>query len=582
MYIAPNSTIKLLHNVPLDDRYTDTVWFNDKSSQATTFGNYAKRTFSAQSYTRVNRGRIRIEAPFNDVCDCNYMMFQNTSYGNKWWYAFITSVEYINNSTTEIIFRLDPVQNWITDWTLLPCFIERNHVTNDAIGANITPEPVSGGTRYTGYGVSVMPKGETVLDTDAIKCIYVFAGYNQEDIYPTGATPIDFYQGLPRGISCYKFKSSEMDTLNAWLRNLTTKGMEDTIIGMYAFYGYYDGLDSPSTQDAPRQREWKLNSDEFQIPFIQNILGYHPHNNKLFTFPYNVIRIDNGNGDSAYYRYEFFGTDGSGNIDPTFKVDGAITCPPEMFCRPANYIGDTGESYSDAIALRDFPQVPYTVNGFLAWLGNNFVPTTLSLAGSLVGAYVGGTTGQMLSAEAVNKASDSYAKARTNYQNSNTAQNYSRMMDAQTKFTQAVDHADLQEDIRQMELSGNIANKILNDAEVPIQATQSHAGSSSILFALGFMEFEAFQECISPQMAQIVDEYFDRFGYAINKTQTPNILARRHYTHIKTKGCKISGDIPNDDRHIIESIFDGGITFWRSLAEVGNYSSAIMAGNVIV
>jgi hypothetical protein len=117
---------------------------------------------------------------------------------------------------------------------------------------------------------------------------------------------------------------------------------------------------------------------------------------------------------------------------------------------------------------------------------------------------------------------------------------------------------------------------------MPLTGVQSHAGSSSILFALGFLEFEAFQECISRDMAEMVDSYFDRFGYAINKTQTPNLLARRHYTYIKTKGCKISGDIPNDDRHTIESIFDNGITVWRSLAEVGDYSQAIMTGNVIV
>lgn len=582
MYVAPNSTIKLLHNVPLDDRYTDTAWFNDKNAQAVTFSTYTKATFTAQSYQRVNKNKLRIEAPFNDVCDCNYLMFQNTSFGTKWWYAFITAVEYVNNATTEIVYRLDPIQNWIVDWTLQPCFIERNHVTNDTIGANITPEPVQGGARYTGYGVSTMPKGETVLDTDAIKCIYAFAGYDAEQLIPTGHTPISYYQGLPRGLSCYKFKSSEMQLLNDWLRDCAIQQVSDSIVGLFAFYGYYDGTDNPATQDAPAKREWKLNSDEFHIPFIRNILGYQPHNNKLYTFPFNVIRVDNGNGDSAYYRYEFFGTDGQGKIDPTFNVEGAITCPPEMMCRPANYIGDTGESYSDSISLRDFPQVPYTINGFLSWLSNNFIPTTLALTGAVISGNASIAAGQMLSAETVHKAQAEYMGARTAFKSNQTSQNYSNMMDARGKFTQAVQHADTLEEIKQMELASNIGGKILGEVEIPIQATQSHAGSSSILFALGFMEFEAFQECISPQMAKIIDEYFDRFGYAINETKTPNILARRHYTYIKTKGCKIAGDIPNDDRHNIESIFDNGITFWRSLADVGNYSDAIMTGNVIV
>lgn len=582
MYVQPNSTIKLLHNVPLDDRYTDTAWFNDKNAQASAFNIYTKRTFSAQTYQRVNKNRIRLEVPFNDVCDCNYLMFQNTSFGTKWWYAFITQVEYINNSVTEIIYRLDPVQNWIVDWTMQPCFIERTHVTDDSIGANIQPEPISGGNRYTGYGVSTMPKGETTIPYNEIKCIYAFAGYDAEQYIQTGQTKISYWQGLPRGISVYKFKSDEMDLLNDWLRDCTVYQVVDSIIGMYAFYGYYDGTDDPQGEDRPTQREWHLNSDEFDLPFIKNIMGYEPRNNKLYTFPYNVIRMDNGNGDSAFYRYEFFGKDASGKIDPTFVVDGAITCPPQMLCRPSNYVGDSGESFSDSLGLRDFPQVPYSINGFLAWLSNNFIPTTLSFAGGVMGGAVGATASQMLSAENVGKAEQAYNSASQRYVAQPTGQNQRSMMNAYEHYNQAVQHAETTDEIKQMELASSVGGKILNEVEMPLTGVQSHAGSSSILFALGFLEFEAFQECISRDMAEMIDSYFDRFGYAINKTQTPNLLARRHYTYIKTKGCKISGDIPNDDRHTIESIFDNGITVWRSLAEVGDYSQAIMAGNVIV
>ena len=582
MYIQPNSTIKLLHNVPLDDRYTDTVWFNDKTAQSTQFANYTKVTFSAQTYQRVNKNRLRIDTPFDNVCGCNYMMFQNTSYSNKWWYAFITQVEYINNTVTEITYRLDPIQNWIVDWTLLPCFIERNHVTDDTIGANVVPEPISGGNRYTGYGVSCMPKGETVLPLNEIKCIYAFAGYDADQHIPTGHTDIAYYQGLPRGLSCYKFKSDEMQLLNDWLEDCTVYQCADSIVGLFAFYGYYDGTDDPTTQDAPRRREWHLNSDEFGLDFIKNIMGYQPRNNKLYTFPYNIIRMDNGNGDSAYYRYEYFGKDGNGKIDPTFIVDGAITCPPQMLCRPYNYFGFSSDSYNDALGLRDFPQVPYTINGFLSWLSNNFVPTALAVAGMAIGGVVGAEAGQMLSAESINKAEYSLNQAGQRYVNQPTASNQRNMMNAYEHYNQTVQHAENAEEIRQMEMASSVGGKILNEVGMPINGSQSMAGSSSILFALGFMEFEAFQECITAEMASMLDDYFDRFGYAINKTQTPNILARRHYTYIKTKGCKIGGDIPNDDRHAIESIFDNGITFWRALPEVGNYTRAIMDGNVIV
>lgn len=581
MYVAPNSTIILLSNVPLDSRYTDTCLFTDKSTQATTFMAYASQTLSAQSYQRVGRNRCRLNVAFNDVYGCNYMMFQNTSFGTKWWYAFISSVEYINNATTEIVYELDCIQNWITDWTLLPCFIERNHVTDDTIGANIIPEPVSGGNRYTGTGVSVMPKGEDTIGTDEIQCYYVFAGYNQDDILPDGGTEITVYQNIARGLSLYRFTSDELSEMNNWLEELTQAGYDDTIVGIYCFYGYYDGVTKGTGGLEPDWALWQLNDTDYDIPFIQDIQGYTPRNNKLFTYPYNCIRIDNANGDSAEYRYEFFGTDSDGDIDPQFRVYGVISCPPEMYCLPYNYLGDTAESYGDGIALRGFPQVAYTIDGFRAWIAQNLVPTTISIASNIFGTAFGALTGGMVAEERTNQAFNRYTSAVNNFQNHPTPANMGRISSASLAYNQAVQNEDFTARLHNVEMANTVSRSILNELEVPISAKQSNAGASSILYAMGFMEFEAFQECISAQMASMIDSYFDRFGYAINDIQTPNINARTHFTYIKTKGCKISGAIPNDDRENISTIFDTGITFWNTLSEVGNYSDTIISDNAI-
>lgn len=588
MYVAPNSTIILLENVPLDSTYTDTVLFTTKSGQATAFRNYTKYEFTAQSYQRVGRNKCRLQVPYNSVYGCNYMMFQNTSYGTKWWYAFIDHCEYVNNATTEITYRLDPIQNWITDWTLKPCFVERNHVTDDSIGANIVPESVACGARYTSSSVSTMPKGEQTLDPDNIKCYYVFAGYNQDEHLPTGGSPITVLQGIPTGYSLYKFRSSELDLLNAWLKDLTEAGYIDTIIGIYCFYGAYDGTDG-GTPDEPQSRLWQLNDSDFGNLFIQNIHGYTPRNNKLFTYPYNCIRVDNGNGDSAEYRYEFFSKDASGNIDPLFDVYGCISCPPEMFCLPHNYLGDTGESYGDGIGLRGFPQVPFTIDGFRAWIAQNGLPTTLSIAGSLLG-IAGGLNSSINSAEAANaramaganlanELANTYSQYPTVDKQGNPTLGYSRSLAMYE--TRANQTPSIVPDYDQTDLDIKVIGSIIKELEVPIQAKQSCAGASSILYAMDFMEFQAFQECISAEMASVIDSYFDRFGYAINKLQTPNINARTHFTYIKTKGCKIGGAIPNDDRRTIEQIMDNGITFWKNLSEVGNYSTSIISANAL-
>jgi hypothetical protein len=106
MYIAPNSTIILLHNCPLDKTYDHTLTFTSALAQQNYFKSLAKYTFNDQSYTRYQRGVLTIQKKAEDLYDCNYLMFQNTSFGNKWFYAFVTAIDYVNNVTSRVSLRL--------------------------------------------------------------------------------------------------------------------------------------------------------------------------------------------------------------------------------------------------------------------------------------------------------------------------------------------------------------------------------------------------------------------------------------------------------------------------------------------
>ena len=143
MEIAPNSTVKLLSGVPLDNTYTDTIYFATAAAQQTFFNSKVKRSFTAQSYVRKAAGVIRLDCVADYLYDVDYLMFQNTSYGSKWFYAFITDVVYINDNRTDVYFELDVLQTWMFEMQLEVCFVEREHVTDDIVGAHIQPEPVN-------------------------------------------------------------------------------------------------------------------------------------------------------------------------------------------------------------------------------------------------------------------------------------------------------------------------------------------------------------------------------------------------------------------------------------------------------
>ena len=146
MYIEPNTVIRLLTNCPLDNTYDHTIYFNGAEAQFEYFAGLTKYTLTKQTYQRVNRSRMRVQYKADDLYDCNYLMFQNTNFGNKWFYAFVKSVEYINNIVSEIEYEIDVMQTWAFDYQLGQCFIEREHSATDNIGDNLVPEKIEHGS----------------------------------------------------------------------------------------------------------------------------------------------------------------------------------------------------------------------------------------------------------------------------------------------------------------------------------------------------------------------------------------------------------------------------------------------------
>ena len=82
MYIEPNTNIRILKDVPLDTTYDHTIYFSSATSQTNYFAGLTKYNLNNQTYQRVKRGYARVQRKAEDLYDCNYMMFQNSAYGN--------------------------------------------------------------------------------------------------------------------------------------------------------------------------------------------------------------------------------------------------------------------------------------------------------------------------------------------------------------------------------------------------------------------------------------------------------------------------------------------------------------------
>ena len=137
MYIQPETNIRILRNEPLDTTYENTIHFNGTKEQYNYFVSLEKYNLTRYTYQRVKRGVCRVGIKADNLFDCNYMMFQNTAYGNKWFYAFITSVEFVNNECAEIAFTIDVMQTWYFDYRVWESFVVREHSASDNIGDNL-------------------------------------------------------------------------------------------------------------------------------------------------------------------------------------------------------------------------------------------------------------------------------------------------------------------------------------------------------------------------------------------------------------------------------------------------------------
>ena len=190
MFIQPDSTVYLCKDVPLDLTYDNTITFGTKESwdyeaQFNYFYSKADRTIIKEKYSYVKdtNGVIRVEGPADDYLMYNYLFYKNQNFSNKWFYAFITNVEFINPGTSYIYFELDVMQTWFPDITFDECLIEREHVEDDSLYANLTDEGIEIGEliaydtpavydEYLGTRMLVIGTTENPIGAEGVSIVY--------------------------------------------------------------------------------------------------------------------------------------------------------------------------------------------------------------------------------------------------------------------------------------------------------------------------------------------------------------------------------------------------------------------------
>lgn len=521
MYIAPDSDIKILHNVPLDNTYEHTIYFANATAQYTYFNGLSKYSFTDQSYARVQRGFLKLQRKAEDLYDCNYLMFRNTAFGTKWFYAFIKSVEYVNNVTSMIEFEIDVIQTWFFDFSFQKCFVEREHTVTDVIGEHIEPEPVECGEYvYNYYG--------SVDDTWAELCVIVGVVSSGES-----ASSGSIYDGVYCGSQLKAFNKTDRLGLNAELGQYLQA--PDSVVNLYmvprravSANSIPDGGMAIPTGQSGYNITYTLGS----VTNSTKLDGYTPRNKKLLTYPYTFENVTNASGSSLTIRYEF-SRGGTAKI----RIYSSLLPPVGLVCYPWTYKVQDSENtttfVNESISVNNFPLCSWNFDAYQAWQAQNSVPLGLNVASSIASSVASGA-GMV----AMNPANSPMAAATV----------VGSAISAVTNVLSQNYTASIAADISK----GSASNGCLNACN-------------------GLNQFYHGRMSCTAQYARVIDEFFDKFGYKVARVKTPNRNSRPVWNYVKTISATIEGSIPADDMKKICMIHDNGITYWKNGSQVGHY-----------
>lgn len=351
MYIVPNTTIYILNNIPLNKSYEHTVYYPDRDAQAQAFMKYKKYTLTDYSYQRSQLGTIRVALKYEQLIDCNYLMFKNTNFENKWFYAFITGIGYVSNDVTDVYYDLDVMQTWCYDYEFMPTFVDRQHSKTDALYENTQPEGLELGSVY---------------DFMARVGLYPLNGVDDNFLILATTSP----QGAhPRArvvsgalFSLYSTVGNESEAISN-LKTYIDNGLESNIIAIYTC--------PPSS---------KLTIDK-TFKRKQTIGEYHPRNYKLFTYPYSFICAYNDLGQEMELHYENFrDVNGKPPVDFDYSYSfRALTTQlpqPQSNLIVKNYLQygttrDTYDIYYHTLCYNVFPTGAFSGDAFKVWLAQN-------------------------------------------------------------------------------------------------------------------------------------------------------------------------------------------------------------------
>lgn len=539
-----NSILYLVKNIRMDRGMNNVLSYSESQMLSLCTSNLVASS-TKFSFIRSSRNVVRTNFTYSQCLAANYIAFQNPEYDDKWFFAWIDGDPvYISDGVTELHFTVDAWSTWYDYFPKQACMVLREHVSTDTYGDNRQPEPIQISDNYMDIGSTFYNLASNGMGVSGIA---TGGSSGEYTVSNNGAT----YFGLTR----LKIKStaSILSNLLSMREDYTGNEYGTEILNLYNYPSWLDGCKADenyvdSTSSSTDTVTYKTTTFGHGA---SNLHSYH--NVKTMQYPYCRCIFTNG-CETQEYSFEDFDTSSEGVA--TFEIDGQLFPQPEIIAYPVGYRGR--EYYKQAaIHSIELPQIPIAIDSYQAWLNVNQSFTNFQyLASMFSGALSVGSS--IASAAVAGGRAASATKA-------------SDVM----KYTDSASNSSIGAVNGAVGLASTVAGYLQNRKAARAAADTPKGGipsGNAILLANNPIGFEIIQQTLYEDELETIDDYFDKFGYAINKIKIPNYTGRTYWNYVQIGDVLANGPVPTSYMEQINEVLNRGVTIWHSHGNIGNFA----------
>lgn len=574
--IVPHTELYLI-KCPLAIDNANQLTFDSEEEQQEYFLSLEKLYVDDFTYQRKDYS-IRYPGLIDDLIEYNYCMYKNNNYSNKWFYAYITNIQYVNDNMSLISIKSDVFQSWQFDLTYKQSFVVREHSDySDFPYSNLEPEDFELG-EYVINDVQEYTLNHNGYWFCMASTVELSSPYSNNG----GAT----YGGIYQGYRIYGFQ--DLQYLRTAVKNLDNAGKSDAILGIFMFPK--DLCSIAASYTGYYELGGNIVIKYFNLQEPESLNGYVPRNKKLLNYPFRYCALDNNGGSQHILHYEKGFTQPFGlNI----KLCGFPSLTSSWIMIPQSYNNyhnrevSPGENLQESVTGCKFPQCGWQSDIYTNWLTQQAKNLNIAEASAGLSYQKASLENELNLIKAENKTKNAPLNMGANLLGSifqavatgnvlapfasfnNGLADVENASADETYLNRNKDNLKIGYDI---ELA-SIQAKKYEHSLIPGSA-KGNINASDIIFGLDNYNPKAYHYSIRYEFAEKIDKYFDMFGYATNKMKLPNLNNKTNWNYIKTARINIIGNIPQIDLQEIKNMFDNGITLWHNPTTFLDYSQS--------